>query len=1302
MSEFMDRLNAMRLEKQLYTLMTLPEHLADSEEIKRLYALIDHPDFRQAKIQLTFSANPLCRDIELAVVAALNEGDVVKLTHYGFMYSDYSEGRLSRPDIGTLYSQNPQSVKRELNLYPEQTRVRILIGLALREAASGHISEANDLVAQVNSLAGIPLTASCSEFIGGSVVRLLKRGCSSVLDLLRLIPKAEMAARQTARIAIEQNIVDQKELLKLAITTLHHVAKLAVQNETNTKDLLDSFEFITNLVFKISDESSRQELSVLLLEFVDSIKSPKEEGKNYAIVMIVESLVGVLELKLNLQALLGRIFVQNGLLEQGYKLLEQAVDGCEIFEESFQTVTRTLWSVPSVETKQLFKRLIIRSKTDAKRSLEILRNMYLGIADAPKSIHLCEAIEMLTLQDAYPNSWSEPSIITAQVLAYHNAGKILSISPTPRWLVAWVFGNPMLAPDYKLRFIESLINISIFSREGVPFLSDKWLNNISRWLMQYEEQLDHNYQRISYVRNIASSISTHEHGREAEFGWQLARRVEDSTMKGQILELVLTLAENQETTVRLLARKEILFQAGHINDEAARVALLSKWLDSARGEDLASAMELRDYIPKFENLSFQMEILDRLAGVLSRYDLMETADTVWSEAIAISRRIQTQSKSFAAAATLSAMSADEILWREVLQALGSQDVGIMSISVQLVADSCATTSHLVEVEHAVENLALLQDFAPSRLEIELALARAWARFGFSHKGILCLKRALIHLRESGEGRNLRDSQRQQIYQTALLFIQCPQGKLIFQALIEETFSQLVNDRLVLLVQCLVHFADETGAQWAFLELLKRYSERLPLSIWSKIDVLAIIANGLARRNQVKLARDVLSSITLSDMQEIDYGSEDILKDTKDLSTLSILVRLASTYEIIQRKVQSVDFALEASAKIMGIWNVIYSTSYENELPLHLTPTGKGQFMIPESQMLIEIAEILALKIATEHPLQREYSGRWRGQYSIAQIWTDLGNMQRALQIIQGIQNIEYREMQLAELGEYSFELMWPHISQCWNMAMSPQGREMVCRIIARNLFRLNRCISQERECNCSARSIKSVEWSLPPNRIPIMYYIIRPLSIITTLYLLSIVTLSWMQGITYKNVLGYIWIGLLAFSLLIWLLKKDWNALFYPVGMVYALIYELPLFLGRIVRPYVLHVLLHFPESRSQPLCWQSSVENLGELDTLVKASLKESQPFDFLLTIFIRRMPLSHLMNSSLGEHFQIHKPTQMERALSRGYLSKQGFLFSNGWYGKIRRKMIRVVHQVGLITTLKIVSMMSKLNVLRQSSSR
>lgn len=1045
----------------LRSVRELPFHLAGGGMREELYALLEDEGFRRRKLEATGSVHEICADLGLGLDAALAGRDLARTARFGFLHADYSEGRVATPDLLELHLRDRRAALREARLLRERPRFRVLLLLALEDAGAAGTAAADEVVAEALSLGGIGLPDGEAPFVGDVVAALLSAGCAEAWRLLRHALAPSVAARTAAGVSSRVPAPARAPLLGSAVAWLRQDF---VDNPGANKPV-DAFTAVAEEIAGLEDRDERERLVRELEALTTDARTPLEAAETELEIVIVFAALSFLaseapteragraeprcaaEIRIALRAELGAILACRGFRQEGERLLKQAIEECRekaISPTSFGTVARVLRKLPDQPPRELFTLLLgqLRS-SDLVRDLNGILEALADDAGGPGALDLAQIVcaRVMSL-----GMWRGSALNTELVRVFARAGcpelarRHANLLPLVH--LSLMARNPLLKKKERLSAIRGSVELAALARER----DSEWVRSWLRWLGHGAAQLssdDEKSKEFLELFDVCVRVGVSD---EISVLLPEVSRFNEESVRARMLEEALDAARFIPADSRARLRGSILDSLDLAGGERARCRVLIQWLATATATDLQRFPEVHRRAEAVSEHEQRAMVLGGLAAALARFGCGKDAREIWYFTALAEQEGARISSAFAARVTAATRGPQEAPWQAVLAAVGCPDPDFALRVTKWAAAACASAERLEALEEAVSRLEWLQLRSRQLFGMHLALVHAWDRFGDPGRGARLALRALARRR----GELLRDEERTSVFEIGRSLADHPCGRFFLLRLLSLLFqsSRLDARQVAELTQCLIDTPDEPWARAVFHELHRAVLERRFHGEWRRVDALASIATGLARRGHGELAHELLRRVSL----DVETSSDD--EFLQPGARAGALARLGCAYGEVFRttgdptaRSLARDQLMEAADAASTVKGAVFG--HESCATLVTAWIEALRLDLREAAGLEQRAQQSARELAHHS----NFGSSWDGLRDLARARLGLGKREEALAVLGEVTNEARREELIADLlgrnapGIQELDLLG------WRQLSSGHGRRRAAEIVAERRLR---------------------------------------------------------------------------------------------------------------------------------------------------------------------------------------------------------------------------------------------------------
>jgi hypothetical protein len=1085
-------------------LSQMAHHCRQGGLVRRLWSLVESPDFRRARVTASGSVAEVCADLRLAFEAALECNDLRRVCRYGFLHANCSEGRLEPRDVLELYRSDPAAAVREAGLYRERPRFRLLVLLALEEAAAGQAAPARDLVRQACALAGVTLPDGEAAFLGQAVRVLLRAGCPEAVGLLRAgyaAPSAApLAALQLALVAGDLEGERRDALLRTAMDWLSRTPTFLFEVEAWSEQqhaqvvrfFSDAFAALAEAAVQTPDAGRREALFRRLEEVVAARPSVNElTGASMNLMFECVALIAEMnergeaarEVRLTAQALLGSALVRAGAEEKGLALLAEAIESCKDWGaqgSSFKTLTRALACVTGPRGTELFARLLER--IDERPSLDI-RFVLEALCEDPARPGLRAALKAVEARARalWPGRFNQ--IVSPFLWAYARLGLVYPLR-TRTGALPYILWNPIIPAAQKLSMLGGFIESPVLTRERDAAWAAGWVERMVQLAGRMRAP-----QRLPAIRELLRLCRRLALGRGIEKVLPLIDTLPEAAQRRDALDAAVEAVEALAGEERASARRHLLEAAGRLADEKARVTVHAHWLQTAQAEDAEAALALLGQVPALGDAEARRDAAGDLAGALARWGRLAEARSAWHTAALADQEAGSRTDAPSARLAVAATS-DAADWQLVLRAAACPDAAFARGAVRIAAQACREPSRLEQLDRVLRRRERHRAEGDENLLVCLALADGWARAGAPGRGARLALHGLSHVRFPTLSGHFFSLERAEtllpVLQTGARLAVHPLGRAFLSRLLGVFGTKhTVLEHLDVLVECLVHSEDERWARRSFGRLLATFQQRTDyVSLWRKAEALAVLASGLARRGQVHLAAELARTIPIPTAEEVArLSSHAFIAACADVVAWG---RLGEAFLEVHRSGPELGTLPAARGRFVEALRAaersraaIEEGSFEHRegLPALLRIWRVARDLdVPEAdQALAWATERARALVGGKNLLDR----RWTGLQALALARAEAGQHDEALELAAEIADETERDNLLVDLAAQACPRSLPQAAACFARIGGAAARRRAARVLAENDLGLEPPPESRR------RPAEKVPWKLVPSTLPI-------------------------------------------------------------------------------------------------------------------------------------------------------------------------------------------------------------------------
>jgi tetratricopeptide (TPR) repeat protein len=1248
-------------EEQIYCLSHMANHLKQAMMRDKLYALIDDQAFRQLKLESLGSVYELCSDITLALDVSLENDDLPRIAQYGFLYSDYYEGRLGVRDILHLYQRNPEAAHQEIKIYYERPRFQLLLWLALLEAEEGHSIIVNEVVSEANKIRGCQLPPEQAGFVANAVSQLLATNCNDAAALLRTAFPPDEAILQACKLAQNLRSEPQYHLLTKAIEWLKEIVGF---RGSFSKSVPQLFASVGQSIGYVRNKLWREKLLKSLEAQVKNIEPPQKDMGAMGVTDV--GFLVALELiasdfgagsrgrvsKVEIIAALGAALVRGGYEERGYTFLEEAVESCNT---EFNVVTQALRTISSASSNALLVQLLNKAQ-----NADQLQTVLETLGDDSGGPGLGEALEIINtrLKTFGWQKTAEQQYLLVRAYSRLKEGidtsrerhfsDVISSGLAIASFTAW---NPLVNSRIKYYATrDSIYSALLMGQQGKEW-AEVWLGRLTQWLIELSPEKS----RLRELRTLLQVIKQVSFVSGFTYAMQILTSLSDESVRAEAFSDQIEYIDDLPDQERTLLRNQILSNIRAFVTNEASNQVWSSWLSKSRSSDLPQLLMLQAIFSSITDPTCRAERLGMLASALCGLGQANEARAIWYQAALAYQDATANVQKFAAKIAALTHHTDRSGWGNVLAAIGSPDPTFAARIVELAADHCEDTIRLIELEEAVQQIGWHPALESSLFPMYISLARNWARHGNPGRGGELVSRWL-----SKNPRAIRTSEkRRKIFETIQLFSNHPIGRELYFKLIPQLAQGDANEIDAVASAC-ASVSDKGWAQIAISELYLSVAERSaddPASQWQTVGGLAKIASSLARHGRIRLAHQILQRIGLPTIDE-NQSNEFLARETQALA----LARLSDTYcEIHLAEAELVPLSM-VSEKISAALSA--TTQLKDQSTRHLY--SEALATIWHSAMRLRDTEMSALSEQAYDAIlaigRSEVSDK-SNLRSLAIVSVEGGHFQQALNLARQIASDSEREAVLTDLTRLLVRKSFPEALHCWNESSTLEGRREIAREIGHYWLQME---SQELPPPKATTDDPDV-WTLPKQR-DWPAKMLFALSTWSVVYGLIYSIWKWILAdfINSLSYLGLFGVTVVLILILNWIGKQlGAGNIFRQIIQGIFILLAFPTILGPILfyEPYkkirssfrrwlsARRIWQYTPNGPFPHLMWQPAAANLTEFKQLLFAAVKDSESFDYLLSTFILVTGHREQLDTLLDQLPTFQIPTALPATIEKAY---------------------------------------------------
>ena len=1294
------------------TLTELPYHLDQANMEPELFALVADPKFRQNKIELTQSVASLSSDIDVVVRRALASLDLANGAGFGFMNADYNEGRFGKRDVLELSERDSKAALLETRLFLPRARFRLLVLLALREAASGQRAAAEDLVMEASALRGVELAEGDAEFLRAAVVVLLRAGCLGASGLLATGFRDVVAAAQAARLAGQLDSKQQEIVLLGAIDWLRASARrTGVPGDLH----IQTFAAFASAAAGIAHEHRRRRVFEALEGAVDDFTSLTTEALEqqdviaYSMGMVFATVgetswwstgVGAPRAA---EAHLGATLVLSGQEQDGYALIDRAIEKCQqpgVDAGAYREIVAALRTVPSPRwTQRLTRMSMLAGRGGGDRNVLAILD---ALTQGPPQPDLVEALDVVASRLARLPAREAARYDRQLALAYAQAGATYRARERggavsmPRWQISFIGRNPLISAKTKLRILHEQLQLATLLEVRKPEWSRRWIRRMARWV----PKLENDKNRAAVLRDLADLSVVFQDRITLEAVLQAAGSVTDQEQQTKVLVRLLDKLAARSADEPSFAMSTVLDAARRLPRERPRVAVLSRWLDDALVEDRMDVELLVDDLDAVEDPAVRADLLGRIAGVFDRWGDTVRAHDLWYRAALADQEIAAEPRTFVARAATVARSPDDARWIELLDTLPTRDPDVTTELVGVLADACSDGRRLKSLEGRALKLRWAMYRSSNDAAVRFPIARAWARIGDPDRGARLLLRWLRKERSIWAF--------DEACETARLLTHRWGGRALLVRLIPIACagSNADPDRIRKLASCFGSLPDD-WTRSAYRQLHLATLEGEFMSEWTKVEALAAIANEMARGGFASAAGELLDTIR---MPQKDGSKPELLHPQARAAALLEMaraLRVVATAEPHRVEVarQTLSAAVDAVRDIPG--QSFGSQAAEIEVGAWVEASRLG--LLDEASRGLEAAEVRATELA------RGKVSPWSGFATLARGHAELGDPEQALDVASRVP--ENADLLAGLAGTFARSNL-RDASRAWEAISTTSGRRSAAKNIARATLRL------DSELRGGDRNAAGLRGGSPPRKLGTFISLLAALTLIFVLpgalYWLGVHRLDslvdglsgpqrvwWLMGVVaVAGAVARIWMKALRNDIrnaVIRLTVSVAAILISPLaGGIFAFVKYLRM------RPRVRAILftarrrLGERGASSEPLSYPLLRTQDEALLDLVRMASREAEPFDVLFGSLVTRASDDASPTGVLKRLPRLSLPKEIPAQLLEGIRMDRDLRRASRVHRKIAEGISTVVAKSGLAITTVVVMPATLVRAVRGSRRR
>jgi hypothetical protein len=1287
------------------TLTELPYHLDQADMQSELFAVIADPEFRQNKIELTESVAILSTDIDLALRRALASLDLANGAGFGFMNADYNEGRFGKRDVLDLSERDPKAALLETRLFLPRARFRLLVLLALREAADGQQAAAEDLVMEASALRGVELAEGDAEFLRGAVVSLIRSGCLGAAGLLATGFRDVVAAAHVARLAGELESKQQEIVLLGAIEWLRASARrtgvpddlhlqtfaalasvaAGIPHEQQRGRVLDALEGATEDFTSLATEAlERQDVIGFSMGIAFATGRDVFSGTGWWTTGVGAPFAA--------EAHLGAALVRSGEEDEGYSRIDQAIEGCQqpgLDAGVYHEIVASLRTVPSPQwTTRLTRILMLATRGGGELNLLAILD---ALTKGPVQPELVEALDVVRSRlERLPVREStrfarQLALAYAQGGATYRARERGSAVSMPGWQVSFIGRNPLVSARTKIRILQEQLQLAALLEVQRPEWSRRWVQRMARWV----PKLDTDKNRAAVLRDLAELSAVFQDRATLEAVLQAAGSITDEERQTKVLVTLLDKLAALSPDGTSVARSAVLDAARRLPREKTRATVLSRWLDDALAEDRTDVEHLVDDADAVRDPAVRADLLGRIAGVFDRWDDTARAQDLWYRAAMADQGIAAEPRTFAARAAAAARSPDDARWNELLDTLPTRDPDVTIELVGVLADACPDARRLKGLERRALKLRWPMYRSSNSAAVRFPIVRAWARIGDPDRAARILlrwlrkERSISAFDEACEiGRTLAHRWGGRALLVRLIPNACPG-------------SNPDPDRIRKLASCFAALPD-TWAERAYQQLHLATGEGEFMSAWTKVEARAAIATEMARGGFPSVAGKLLDTIGVP---QKDSGESQLLHPQARAAALLEMARAHGA--VATAEPYRVETARHTLSEVVEATRDIPAQSFGSqavgiEVGAWVEATQLGLF--DEAARAREAAEMRAAELA------RGKVSPSSGFEALARGHAGLGDPEQAIAVASRIHKDDANASLLASLvGKFAHSSL-RDASKAWETIPTSTGRRSAAQNIARATLHLNGSLGGRDGAGPEPR------WAaLPPRRLGAIVAVLAALILIFVLpgALYWFAVHEWhslVDGLTGSHwvwwLLGTVVVGSALARIWKKALRNDIRSTPQRLAVSVAAIPVSPLAGGIYLfvkylrtRPRVRSILFtvrrRFRErgGPSEPLSYpRLSTQNEALLD-LVRMASREAESFDILFGSLVTRASDEAPLSGVLDRLPPLSLPKEIPAQLVEGMKMDRDLRRASRLHRKIAEGVSTVVAKSGLAITAVVV---------------
>jgi tetratricopeptide (TPR) repeat protein len=878
----------------IITLNELPWHLSQAGMKAELYQLLEYPEFRQAKLSATGSVFHLSLDIGLALDAALEDDDMAHIARFGFLHADYHEGRFGKADIPELYKRGLKPALNEVRLLRAGPRFRILVLLAWKEAEAGRISAADELIEEALSISSREVGKTSPSFIQAVFSRLLQHGSSQAIPLLEQSCHCQgMEARLAAETASVQSPRVQAELLQKAIAWL----KRDFNEKPESTKSIETFEAVANAVLRLPDAGIRDELLASLREVIDHTQTMLEAARSdmdRAIALVLfqtamqdsqSELFLANQLKVMMQATLGKVMILHDMEDQGKELVDKAISGCSgegVLSSAYGFLATTLRQLPDEISTPFFGKLI--ASASGQSVTANFEKMLTALARDPHKEGLSDIARALYTRIALMPVRDQADLLQKVAPLFEKDGRRPNFSHLffPAWLLPFIRLNPLIDAETKFKLTGDALELYLLSQKIDPGWVDLRLQEMAELI----PRTDTEETKIALLKHLLGLAMRSGASSGLTKVISAATDITPESVRTKALLLVLDECRYLPPEIR----RWVLEASKSLEKGKSKLTVWQKWADSISPPDTPELRELEIALDADTRTAGKT----LLAGVWAKLGNMEEARRTWLEAAFDEQESLTRTNVFASRVVADMLNQSDSQVREAIRCPHPE---IALRAVEIASASCTSALQAAMLENEVNNWKDSWIGREDRILMHLAVAQAWARAGDAGRGAdFAWKGFRKHYKYT-----LTDDQFAAILQaSALLEGQPAWLRLTFKTIFILTSYVYSNtNRVDLLSASLARSPFEKFSKNAFRQAYLGVLESKNPYKWRAAEAIAGIAKGLAIRGQTDLAVKLLNGLdrAVSKSHSLDDEEETLIPASQMSGRIAIAGAWEKIYEL---------------------------------------------------------------------------------------------------------------------------------------------------------------------------------------------------------------------------------------------------------------------------------------------------------------------------------------------------------------------------------------------------------------------